>query len=171
MFRENTFDSRNICQPQTEAFWAILQDQYLLGAPWWAAELWVRGMAPRLHCTAGHVAAFVAPERIGLRGFYMPGVTGCCRVTSGTTELQTGQHWEESTPIVRYGCCICFQKMGKAMLWASENKLRSEFSFYRKGKTFVVFVPFWNKNCLERSGFPTERKCQVLTHISLKLLY
>lgn len=95
MFSENTFDSRNICQPQTEAFRAILQDQYLLGVPWWAAELWVRGMAPRLCCTAGHVAAFVAPERIELRGFYMPGVTGCCRVTSGTIELQTGQQSEK----------------------------------------------------------------------------
>lgn len=76
--------------------------------------------------------------------------------------------WEDSPPRWAYACCVWFQKKWKTMFWASQNKIFSEFHYHRKGKTFLGFVPIQNKNCLEMSGFPTERKCQVLTHTSPK---
>lgn len=146
------------------------------GSTWWAAQLWVKSRSSQalLHCRVRGRSG--GPRKSGTEGFLcstpQEQPRGCCGASSDTTALQTWQPSEKTAPPRwAYVCCIWFQKKWKTMFWASQNKIFSEFHYHRKGKTFLGFVPIQNKNCLEMSGYPTERKCQVLTHTSLKSLF
>lgn len=163
MFHGNILGSGNLSCPQTEASLAVLQAQCPLAALDGQHSSGSKSAAPRLCCTAGHMAGLEAKKRMGLRRFCAPHITGTVqgmlwsRLRHCCTSVLAAV-WEDN-PLPVSVCLqhLVSEEVKSSILSFPEQKI-FRILFPQKGKTFLGFIPIQNENCLETSAFPHRKK-------------